>query len=168
MRLRYSAIILSIIILQPFFSCKYSFSGIGIPPDMNTFFVEPIELITTNAEPSIAMVFREALSDKILTESKLKKTEIDPDYVFSGSITRYDVTAVAPQPGEVSAFNRLEISVKVKFENTKDEKQNFDQQFSFFNDFPSEQNILSVQSELINNIFSQLVEDIFNKAFTNW
>ena len=86
---------------------------------MNTFYIETFELTTTNTEPTISTIFWETLSDKILTESKLRKDGIDPDYIFSGAVTRYQVTAVAPQPGEVSAFNRLEIGVKVVLENTK-------------------------------------------------
>lgn len=168
MSLRFFKFIFLIFLFSFFYSCKYSFNGIGIPPDMNTFYVEPFELTTTNTEPTIATIFSETLSDKILTESKLRKAEIDPDYIFSGAVTRYQVTAVAPQPGEVSAFNRLEIGVKIVFENTKDEEQNFDQTFSFFNDFPSDANIINIQEELINNIFDQIVEDVFNKAFTNW
>jgi len=135
---------------------------------MNTFYIEPFELTTTNTEPTITTIFSETLSDKILTESKLRKAEIDPDYIFSGAVTRYQVTAVAPQPDEVSAFNRLEIGVKVVLINTKDEEQNFDKTFSFFQDFPSDANIINIQEELINNIFDQIVEDVFNKAFTNW
>jgi Lipopolysaccharide-assembly len=150
------------------YSCKYSFSGINIPNEMNTFYIEPFELLTTNAEPTITIVFTETLSDKILTESKLRKSEIDPDYTFSGAIINYRVTALAPQPGETSAFNRLEITVKIVFVNSKDEEENFEQSFPFFNDFPSQVNILDIQDELINNIFDQIVEDIFNKAFTGW
>ena len=135
---------------------------------MNTFYIEPFELLTSDAEPTLPTVFSESLSDKILTESKLRKEQVDPDYIFSGAITGYRVTAVAPQPGEVSAFNRLEISVKVAFEHTKDEEQSFDNTFSFFSDFPSDQNILNIQNVLIDVIFEQITEDVFNKAFTNW
>ncbi len=168
MNIRQFKFTLILFLIPLFYSCKYSFSGIGIPADMNTFYIEPFELLTTNTEPTITTVFTETLSDKILTESKLRKDQIDPDYTFSGSVTRYQVTAVAPQPGETSDFNRLEISIKVVFENSKDEEQNFDQVFSFFNDFPSNQNILNIQDDLINNIFDQITEDVFNKAFTNW
>ncbi len=135
---------------------------------MNTFYVEPFELTTTNTEPTITTIFTETLSDKILTESKLRKTQVDPDYIFSGAVTMYQITAVAPQPGEISAFNRLEIGIKVAFENSKNEEENFDKVFTFYNDFPSDANIINIQDELINNIFDQIVEDVFNKAFTNW
>ena len=162
---RYS---LSIFLLLTLFSCKYSFKGISIPPDVNTFYVAPFKITTSNIDASITTEFTERLKDKILTESRLRYNDTEPDCEFLGTITTYRISSVAPKPGETTAFNRLDISVKVEFINSKDESQSFNQNFSYFNDFSSEENILNIQDELIANINDQLVEDIFNKAFTNW
>jgi hypothetical protein len=40
--------------------------------------------------------------------------------------------------------------------------------FSFFKDFSSDQNLLSVQDELIDDINKELAEMVFNWAFNNW
>ncbi len=149
-------------------SCKYSFRGIDIPQDIKTFYVGPFEITATNAEPTISQIFTERLKDKILTESRLTFVQADPDCEFIGSINTYRVSPVAPQPGETTAFNRLDISVKVEFVNYKDDTKNWDKNFPYFADFPSDQNLLDVQDELIEDINDQLVEDIFNKAFTSW
>ncbi|MFT5764518.1 MAG: hypothetical protein ACI8X3_001949, partial [Saprospiraceae bacterium] len=69
---------------------------------------------------------------------------------------------------ELTAFNRLDVTVNVEFINNKDETQNWVQPFSYFSDFESDQNFLTVQDGLVETINNQLVEDIFNKAFTNW
>lgn len=149
-------------------SCKYSFTGISIPPDIKTFFVEPFEVSATNAEITLSQTFTDRLKDKILTESRLVYANIDPDCEFSGTIASFDISSIAPQPGETTAFNRLDIMVRVEFVNNKDESQNWRKSFPYFADFPSEQNFLDVQDDLIDDINTQLVEDIFNKAFTNW
>ena len=149
-------------------SCKYSFSGINIKENVKTFYVAPFDITTSNIDASITTEFTERLKDKILTESRLRFSDTDPDCEFKGTITTYRISSVAPKPGETTAFNRLDISVKVEFINSKDPDQEFNQNFSYFNDFPSEQNILNIQDELIANISNQLVEDIFNKAFTSW
>ena len=39
---------------------------------------------------------------------------------------------------------------------------------SFFSDFESSQNLADVQDELIEAIFEQITEDIFNRAFSDW
>ena len=62
----------------------------------------------------------------------------------------------------------MEIGVNVEFTDTFNEDYSWTSSFSFFQDFPSNANLLDVQDELIDAIFAQLLEDIFNKAFTNW
>lgn len=112
--------------------------------------------------------FSENLKQKFLNQSRLNFVDIDPDIEFSGEITRFVVTSVAPQPGETTAFNRLEIAVRLKYDYHLDEEENWENSFSFFSDYSRDDNLLDVQDELITIIFQQLSEDIFNKAFTNW
>ena len=84
------------------------------------------------------------------------------------SIQGYNVSSVAPQPGERTAFNRLTISLTVEYTNNLDPKDKWTKSFTHFEDFPSETNLLQVQDELIEIIFKQIMEDIFNQAFNNW
>jgi len=146
----------------------YSFKGISIDPNTQTFYVELFDNTSRTIVPTLSQDFTQSLRDKIRNESRLNPSDTDPDIEFKGNITNYNVSSVAPQPGETTAFNRLEISVKVEFVNNKDEEKNWQQNFRFFNDFGSDENLLDIQDELIQNINDQLVEDIFNKAFTNW
>ncbi len=149
-------------------ACKYSFTGISIPDSVRTFYVAPFELNAPNAEPVLSQTFSDALRDKIQTESRLSQSETDPHCEFMGIISRFQISSVAPKPGELTAFNRLDISVSVEFINHKDDSQSWKHSFSYFSDFASDQNFLTIQDELIETINEQLVEDIFNKAFTNW
>ena len=160
--------LISLFFMMSMNSCKYSFTGISIPDSVRTFYVSAFEINAPNAEPTLSQTFSDALRDKIQTQSRLTQSETDPHCEFKGAITRYQISSVAPQPGEQTAFNRLDVSVNVDFINNKDETQNWKQTFSYFSDFPSDQDFLSVQDELIETINNQLVEDIFNKAFTNW
>lgn len=149
-------------------SACYSFKGISIDPNTKTFYVQLFENTSRTIVPTLAQDFTQSLRDKIRNESRLNPTDTDPDIEFIGNITGYRVSSVAPQANETTAFNRLEISVDIDFINHQDEEKNWKQTFRFFNDFESTQNLLDVQDQLIRNISDQLVEDIFNKAFTNW
>ncbi|MBP7184381.1 MAG: hypothetical protein KBA06_02655 [Saprospiraceae bacterium] len=148
-------------------SC-YSFKGISITPDLNTFYVKRFELNSNEALPNYAQQFSELLKDKIRLESRLKYNDLDPDIIFSGVITNYHVSAVAPQPGETTAFSRLEVTVSVTYENIKNENLNWTNSFNYFLDFPSNQDFFTVQESLNSQINTYMVEQIFNKAFTNW
>ena len=86
---------------------------------------------------------------------------------FEGEIIDYKTSPVAIT-GQTAALNRLTITVKVRFTNNIDDSKDFEQTFSRYEDYPSDQELNSVQSSLTSTIVEQLVEDIFNKALVNW
>jgi len=65
-------------------------------------------------------------------------------------------------------MNRLTIQVKVVFTNNKDHESDFKTTFSAYYDWESTLALSSIENDAINVITEQLVEDIFNKALTNW
>lgn len=146
----------------------YSFKGFSISEDLKTFFVLDFRNTTPNAPPTIQQTFGEQLKEKISRESRLTIDTENPDITFSGTITRFSVTAVAPERDATTAANRLDIAVSVTYENTRKEDDRWTQTFNHFLDFPSDRNLLDVQDDLVDQIFDQIIEDIFNKAFTNW
>ncbi|TVR81976.1 MAG: hypothetical protein EA409_05800 [Saprospirales bacterium] len=148
-------------------SC-YSFKGTSIDPNVNTFFIGDFEITAPNAPITISQDFSEALRDKIRLETRLTLADIDPDIEFTGSIVTYNVTALDPQPGEFTALNRLQIGVRIEYLNNKKKDDKWQQTFSFFEDFPADQNLIDVEENLISIIFDQLTEDIFNRAFSDW
>ena len=158
------------------FSGCYSLKGVTIPPSIDTFFVDQFQNGAGNAPPDIGQRFSEELKDIVLRSSRLNYDEDAPQIEFSGSVTSYNVSSVAPQRDENSSggtsfgssLNRLNISVQVNYTNVEDEEDTWTQNFSFFQDFSNEQRLEDVQDDLIQQIFEQLTTDIFNKAFTNW
>lgn len=151
-----------------FQSCKYSFKGTSIDKDVETFYVAVFDIKVLNAPPTIGQDFSNELTEKIQRESRLNLSDTDPDISFEGALTRFEVTEPSPEAGERIAFNRLNINVKVDFLDKDEDEAIWSQQFSYFSDFSTSQNLLDVQEELLEDIYDQLVEDVFNKAFTNW
>ena len=145
------------------YSC-YSFKGIAINPEINTYFVEQFVDNSGSGVPTVAVDFTEKLKDKVRNESRLIFKEVEPDIVFSGSITRYD-----QQTSATAANNKFYIGVKVdlkKYKGDDLEDQSFN--LSFFAEYNNEVSFSDVRSELEEQIIDQLVTDVFNKAFTNW
>jgi len=93
-----------------------------------------------------------------------------PDVEFTGKITDFRVVPVAPKPGEVVAKNQLKINIRVGYVNNIEEKKGWpsERDFSFFAEFDSDQDLLNIQTQLIDDINKQLLEDIFNAAFNDW
>lgn len=152
------------------FSCKvnYSFTGASIPEDVKTVSVKTFQSYAPLANANLSQTFTEALKDKFLSQTNLDIVTKEGDLQFEGSITGYAVTSVAIQGNETAALNRLTITVKVKFINTKDKELDFETNFSRYSDYESSQNLASIEDDLIKDINDQLTQDIFNKAVSNW
>jgi len=148
-------------------SC-YSFKGISIDPSISTFYVTIFDNLSNDAPPTLGQDFTEVLRDKIRNESRLNLKEVDPDIDFTGAVSSFRVSAEAPEPGETTSFNRLTITVSVDYVNNRDDENKWKRSFSYFANFDANQNLLDVQDQLINTINDQIVEDIFNFAFTDW
>jgi Txe/YoeB family toxin of Txe-Axe toxin-antitoxin module len=162
-----SKFITAILAVLLFQGC-YSFKGIAIPPDVNSYVVENFQNSAPQAPGDINQRFSEALRSKIRNESRLVYNEQNPDIEFSGSITGFRLNPEAPQAGNTVALNKLEITVTVNFVNKKDESKSWKKPFSFFRTFESDKDFISIQDQLITEIFKQLMENIFNEAFTGW
>ena len=150
------------------FSACYSFSGISIDPDVRTYYVEQFKDNANNSVPALAQIFTEDLKEKIRTESRLIYEETNPDIEFQGSIVDFRVTSEAPQAGETTALNRLTIVTSIEYINNRNSDKGWKSNFSFFFDFSSSQDLISVQDDAVAAISAQMMEDIFNKAFTDW
>jgi hypothetical protein len=165
-------IILPLLLLLVIVSCKvnYSFTGASISPDVKTVSIQYFPNYAPLAQPLVGQSFTEALKDIFLNQTSLNLVERNGDLHFEGAITAYNTTPVAIQGGEMSqaSYNRLSITVNVKFINTKDEEQNFETAFTRFTDYDARRNLSEVETQLIKEINDQLVQDIFNKAVVNW
>jgi hypothetical protein len=157
-------------LLFAFSSChvNYSMSGASIAPDVKTVAVKYFTKTASLGPASMSQNFTEKLKDKFLSQTSLAVLDRNADLTFEGTISGYSVAPIAIQTNEVAAQNRLTISVNVKFTNLMDEKQNFESSFSRYADYSSSQNLTAVEEALIADIYTQLVDDIFNKAVINW
>ena len=147
---------------------NYSFTGASIPEDVKTVSIKTFQSYAPLANANLSQTFTEALKDKFLSQTNLDLVTKNGDLQFEGSITGYNVTSVAIQANETAALNRLTITVKVAFTNTKDSELDFESNFSRYTDYESSQNLSSIEDGLITEINEQLTQDIFNKAVSNW
>lgn len=148
----------------------YSFRGISIDPNVNTFFIQNFEVSAASAPPTLAVTFTERLKDKIRNETRLTLKSTEPDIEFTGKVRDFRVVPVAPQPGQLVALNRLEIVLDVMYTDHKNEAKSWasSRPFQHFAEFPNDRDLLSIQDQLIRQIFDQVLEDIFNATFNDW
>lgn len=150
-------------------SCKtkVSLSGATIPPEAKTISVGFFTNNTSLGAPSLSQRFTEKLRDVVSQQTNLALIKANGDLQFEGYISDYNVSPIAISADQASQ-NRMTITVSVKYINKFEESKNFEQNFTRFKDVASDKNISSIEPELVQEIYRQLTEDIFNKAFNNW
>lgn len=146
----------------------YSFSGASIPAEAKTVSVAYFPNHAQLVNPMLSNDFSSALRDAMMNQTPLDMVEEGGDLAFEGEITDYRTTPVAITASQTAAMNRLTITVKVRFHNRFDDSKDFEQSFSHYEDYSSEQDLNAVQEGLTAVIIEALVEDIFNKALVNW
>ena len=164
--IKLSVVLISASILS---SCGvYSFTGASISPDIKTISISRFQNNAQLVEPTLSEKLTNAIRDKFTTETNLILLEKGGDLRMEGEIVRYVTTPVAIQANQTAALNRLSITIKVRFTNTKDESMDYESNFTRYEDYPSSQSLSTVQETLINQINEMLVDDLFNKAVVNW
>lgn len=165
-------VLLSLIIINSSFllqSCGvYSFTGSTLSPDIKTITVNNFVLATAGGPANLPLTFNERLKEYYQRYTSLKIVPANGNIVLEGNITGYDLLAVAPTAQDQAGVNRLQITVLVRFYNNKDESKNFEQSFSFYQDFPQGQTLSQNESRLVPRILDQIVLDIFNKTAADW
>lgn len=151
-------------------SCKptVSLSGASIPLEAKTISVAVFANNTTLGPPTLSQRFTEKMRDVVSQQTRLALIKNNADLQFEGYLSDYNISAIAIQSNDQAGQNRLTISVTVKYTNKFEASKSFEQSFTRFADFSSSKAINSVETELITEIYRQLTEDIFNKAFNNW
>ena len=147
----------------------YSFSGTSIQPDVKTVTINYFEYKALRVNPSLSNDLTEALKDKFRKMTRLEQVEMDGDIEVTGTVTGYDVRAMAVTAEEVASQNRLTVTIKISFTNRKHPEDDFpDKSFSAYSDYDSTQSLDAVEATLCEEIIEKLCEDIFNATVANW
>jgi hypothetical protein len=155
-------------------SCSvYSFSGTNIDPEVKTISISTFQNNSSNGPSFLAQRFTEDFKDYFQRNTTLKLVPRDGDLQFEGAITAYDYApaAIQNQNGvDQAGVNRLTIQVRVRYSNTKDPKQDFEQTFQSNGDFPADQDITRINNDptATRRITQNIITDTFNKSVANW
>ncbi len=146
----------------------YSFTGTNLSPDIKTFTVLNFTMSTAGGPASLPLDFSEKLKEYFQRNTSLSQRPSGGDLLLEGTFTGYDVAPVAPTASDKAGFNRLNVTVQVRFTNNKDETKNFDQSFTFYEDFPQNETLDANEPRILPKILDQLVQNIFNKSAADW
>ena len=146
----------------------YTFSGASISPEIKnikiSYFINEAENFKANLDRDIT----QKLTDFIIEQTDLSINNDNYEIEINGKIISYDITPISISSSDFANQNRLSISVNIDFKNYINEKENYNQKFTRYVDYKSDQNIEEIESELNDQIIEEICIDIFNKTFVNW
>lgn len=151
----------------------YSFNGTNIDPAVRTISIATIQNNSPQGPAFLTQRFTEDLKDYFQRNTNLRLVPRDGDLQFDGNIIAYDFAPASIQQVEgvsQAGSNRLTIQVKIRFTNSKDDKQSFEQVFQNFDDYPANRNISTINSDptAVRTTTDKIITDIFNKSVANW
>ncbi|MEM9984806.1 MAG: LPS assembly lipoprotein LptE, partial [Bacteroidota bacterium] len=160
-------------------SVSFNFTGTARQTDNQLTYLF-VDVFTNQAQivvPYLAQEITIQIQDRFLSQSKLALISAnsisspglsDSLVSLSGTVTRYSVDPVAIQEDDLAAQNRLNISVRVNFENGANPDESWENTFSGFIDFDASEDFASQESDLINEVLEQITQDIFSKSIGKW
>lgn len=149
-------------------SCKYTLSGINIPPDVKSISIQYFNNKAALVNPSLSQKFTEQLKDKFLRATSLAVVNSEGDFKVSGEIVDYKIQPVASSSTTGAQKNRFSMSVKVNFECPKHKEMNFVQTIEKFQEFDASQSFQSLETTLSEEVSTQIIQEIFNKIALKW
>jgi hypothetical protein len=154
-------------------NCKvnYSATGASLTAGEKTISVAYFPNRAPIVNPTLSQEITEKLKDKFISQTSLNMVSGDSDLSFEGEIIGYDTKPIAitgNNQTDKASLNRLTITIKVKFVNQKEPKNNFESQFTAYEDYSSNQGLDAVEGDLVPLILEKLIEDIFNRSVVNW
>jgi len=150
----------------------YTLKSNVIPPEMKTvnvaFFENNAQLVVSN----LSLTFTEALKTRIRTTTRLSIVNGEGDANISGAIVDYRSVPVSIQAPSgnappIAGAQSLTLAVRVKFDYPKDKNISFDQT-TFSKSINYSGNLAAQEQTLLQTLTTQIIDDIFNKAFNNW
>jgi hypothetical protein len=151
------------------FTGCYSFKDVSsIPSEVKTFRVNYIENRARYINPQLSPQLTDKLRQKIISNTRLAGVQTDDaHYDITGQITGYDVTT-AGISNQQAATQRLSVRVHINFKNTLDPSKNFEADVSRNFDYSANLTLTQAEPQLTETIIKNMVDEIFNRIFSNW
>ncbi|UZR94460.1 LptE family protein [Chondrinema litorale] len=150
---------------------RLTFTGATIPEGASSFSVANFMNDASDGPADLGIRFTEELRDYFQRNTSLEQVIGAGDLQFSGSITRYDLSPVSAGATETQGAQLQRLTIAVKYDYIvlpDDEKSIENGSASQFSDFSASQNLADVEDELIDEIFEQIIFDIFNRTLADW
>ena len=168
--MKFISAIIALILLTGCWPSSVSFVDGTMHVEWKTFFVKTLENNAPNTPLSYAPNLSEDIKDGIQNKTKLQlnSSADDAEIEIEGLIVNYSITPIAMQEGDNASRNRLTISVNFKLFIHAPEEDEMTLVSTRFIDYDSNIDLGIVETQLLAEVNSQIVQDVINKLLSNW
>lgn len=162
------ALLAATLLLAVACSINYSFTGTNINYDViKTIQIDKI----TNRAPygwaPMEAMFNNKLQDKYANSTRLRLVKRNGDLQVAGEITAYDQFNKAISADGYSSQVQLKMTVNIRFRNNKANQQ-WEKQFSATTQYDARQSLATVQEGLVDEMITDIVDQVFNATVADW
>ena len=146
----------------------YSFKDVSIPPEVKTIRIQYIDNRARYNNPQLSPQLTDRLRTKINNQTRLTPVQSeDAHYDVGGYVSDYTVTTSGIS-NQQAATNRLTVTIHLVFQNRLDPTKNFEADVSRNFDFSASLSLNQAEASLGETIVRNMVDEIFNRIFSNW
>ena len=150
-------------------SISYKFNGSSIDyTQTRTITIADFPNNATLVYPQLATKFNTSLKDIFARRTKLQNVKRNGDMQIEGEITDYKLTSLSIQSNALAAQTQLTMTVRFKFTNSKNPKDDLETTLSASQTFDSSKMLTSVQETLVDAMVKELTEKIYNQTVARW
>lgn len=150
-------------------SVSYKFNGSSINYDkVKTISIENFPIKSEYVYAPLATRFNEDLKDIFVRQTRLQLVKRNADLEIDGEIVGYNQYNQSVQADGYSSETKLTLTVNVRFVNNTNHTEDFEQQFTAFRVYPSNQLLSAVQDTYIAEMSKEITDQIFNATVANW
>lgn len=146
----------------------YKFNDASIDPKVKTIKLGFIENKARYINPQLSPKLNDRLQQKITNQTKLTRvTNDDAHYVINGAIMTYDGTQTVGVSNRQASTNRLTVTIHIVLKkNLDNETKEFDVSRSF--DYSANLSFTQAETQLLDEVVRNMVDEIFNRIFSDW
>lgn len=150
-------------------SISYKFNGASIDyTKVKTITIKDFPNQAPLVYPPLSQLFTETLKDMYIRQTRLQLVPNNGDLELEGEITGYELTPTAVKEDAYASQTKLTITVRVRYSNRVNPEEDFEQTFSAYREFDSNQMLQAVQEQLSTEIVEELTDQIYNATVANW
>lgn len=166
-----SSILLLLFVLVALSGCfRYGFTGTSIPEEVESIYIPFFADQSSSGVGDLSDRLNQALVDRFINQTRLRlaNSRANADAVLEGSITTYRNEAFSVTGEEQTSLNEVTVGVRATFQYTNEEQAEFTSSFNGSETYDTNENPIEGETIAAQEALSQIADNLFNDAVSDW